>query len=273
MARQRTPPPPPDIPDLPILLQRLNIIRWDVLIIGDGSGTGWSDGCGWAQTVIDRQTRTYKQLKGAADGGSINMAEMMPVIHGLTWFHATLGRERLKEIMPLHVHIVTDSTTTVEHGQQACDLTQMLPKSNTLLWAAVREFQRLGYLIHFYWLERSTTPLNQAADVVASLARRVALSRPDAGISPELRVRAQRAYKAAHDCLQGAPVSPGLPLQMLMGVVHELLNIVGDEPDRLSRQIERTQLLDPATQQPIDASELMPGNDHTFQDGRDSRLR
>jgi ribonuclease HI len=272
MARQRTPPPPPELPDLPALLQRLRIVRWDVLIIGDGSGTGWQDGAGWALTLIDRQTRLFKQLKGAMDGASINVVEMMPIIHGLSWFHAQIGRERLKQITPLHVHVISDSEVTVAHGQQTADLTQMLPKHNTLLWAAVREFQRCGYCLHFYWLGRSTTPLNQAADVVASLARRVALSRQPESLTDDKRLRAQRAIAAGVGALN-SQTNWSLAIPMLLGTIKDLLDILGPEADRLSRDLERVALIDPATQMPINASELMPGNDHTFQDGRDGSIR
>lgn len=234
------------------------------MIIGDGSGTGWQDGCGWAMTVIDRTSRDYKQLKGSADGGSVNMAELMPVMHGITWFHATHGAERFKAgLGNLCVHVVTDSQVTATHGTQAADFTQMLPKSNTIFWAAIREYQRLGYSFRFHWMERSTTPLNQAADVVASMARRVALLKPVDTLTNERRLRAQRAVAAGANALN-SQTSWSLAIPMLISSIRELLDVTGPEADRMAREIERVQLLDPSTQMPINARELMPGDDGTF---------
>ena len=51
---------------------------------------------------------------------------------------------------------------------------------------------------------------------------------------------------------------------MLISSIRELLDVTGPEADRMAREIERVQLLDPSTQMPINARELMPGDDGTF---------
>lgn len=155
------------------ILTALNIREWDLLFIGDGSGSGWEAACGWANVVVDKLTRSYMLFSGAMNCGSVNVAELMPYLHGINHFHATQGRTRLKTRAKFFdVHVITDSKFTAESGRQAADLGQPIPKVHQGLWAAMREFARFGYTFHWHWQERSTTVFNQCCDLVASIARR-----------------------------------------------------------------------------------------------------
>ena len=43
-----------------IRLKHLKIDQWDALIVGDGSGTGWKQGAGWAAVLIDHTSFARK---------------------------------------------------------------------------------------------------------------------------------------------------------------------------------------------------------------------
>jgi len=155
------------------VLERAKIDRWDILIIGDGSGTGWKDACGWAGILIDRAYHMRLLVDGAQNLGSINLAEMMPYLMGLINYHEQQGKRQLKMRSPLQVHIITDSQVTCYHGIAAAKPEEPLPKvSHRALWAGMRELGRMGYRIHYHWAERSTSMLNWASDLIAYLARK-----------------------------------------------------------------------------------------------------
>ena len=157
-----------------------------MLFVGDGSGSGWDGACGWANVLVDRLTREYTLFSGAMNCSSINVAELMPYLHTINWFHAQQGRKRLQSRAKFfQVHIITDSKFTVDSGLAACDPTRPLPTVQQGLWAAMREFSKFGYVFHWHWQERSTSIFNQCCDLVASIARRSVLD-TTAGKQPVL---------------------------------------------------------------------------------------
>lgn len=167
---------PPQVQLLNQLLAKANISSYDALLIGDGSGTGWDDACGWATTLVYRITRSRRLFFGAANQGSVNFAEMLPYLQAMCWLDVTYGRAHLKQLGTLTVHILTDSQVTAYHGTLAANPAMELPRANTALWAAMRQFARQGYLFHYHWMERNASELNQYADLVASQARAKLLS-------------------------------------------------------------------------------------------------
>lgn len=261
MPRQRSSRPAVDpaelIRDVQAVLDRLQIRQWDVLIAGDGSGTGWKDACGWSHIVVDRISRERELFRGACDGSSINLAEMMPTLHGLTWYHNKHGRGHLHRLGTLHVHIITDSKVTTEHGALAVDLNAALPAANLLFWSGVREFKRKGYQIQFHWLERLTTEWNQCADLVASLSRRVVkqtdLWRPDSSLLQKLKQQFDRGCAALEG--QGTIREGLIEVVSALGI---LLDRLGTPAELTARGLEGVQLIDPATQQPIDLQTITP---------------
>lgn len=164
----------PDVELLQALLNRLQIQdnSWDLLLVGDGSGTGWLNGCGWAAALVDKLTRGRRLFFGGMNAGSVNLAEMLPYLQALTWFHATHGASRLKQCGTLLVHILTDSQVIANEGTKAANLSEELPRSRIALWAAMREFRRLGYRLTYHWTPRSSYDLNLVADLISSLCRR-----------------------------------------------------------------------------------------------------
>lgn len=258
MPRQRPATPLPEVsPDIPSLLARCNITRWDVLIVGDGSGTGWKDACGWSHFVIDRLTRQRKLLRGGMDGASVNIAEMMPTLHGLTWYHATIGRDRLQQTGTINVHVITDSQVTAEHGTTAVDLTKPITETNELFWSGVRNWQRRGYIIEFHWLPRSTTDLNKAADLIASMARRAVLN-VDKQLTDEQLTRIRRTYDQALREVANPTANLQGVLSLTLNALQTLLHQVSSDADRVARGIETAQLVDPDSHQPIDLGIITP---------------
>src|SRR5690606_3956202 len=91
------------------ILQKINATNCDMLIVGDGSGPGWQHASGWAATVVCMRHHARRFFYGAMNCGSGNMAELMPYIQTLTWYDTHYGRELLKTLGYLNVHILTDS--------------------------------------------------------------------------------------------------------------------------------------------------------------------
>ncbi len=154
------------------VMQRLGNPKWDIFIVGDGSGSGWEHACGWAATLIDNRERR-RFFYGAADCGSVNFAESMPYGQALTWYDNLFGKDILDEIGYLNVHILTDSQVIANWGNRAMALDGGDPPRKQLaFWAGMRELRRVGYHCVFHWAPRMTTELNWAADLMAGLTRR-----------------------------------------------------------------------------------------------------
>jgi ribonuclease HI len=197
---------------LQAVLDRVRIREWDLLLIGDGSGSGWDGAAGWASTLINRWTRDRFVFFGGANVGSVNFAEMMPYFQALIWYHNHAGKDEVKKRGLLNVHVITDSAVTVNHGAKAAQPGQELPKvPQRALWAGMRELGHMGYCLHWHWAERSTNSLNFLADLIAALARRQILllgqdiSLPDNG---ELAQRAAEALAEVRfvDPVDGEPI-------------------------------------------------------------------
>lgn len=195
---------------LQAILDRANIGDWDVLLIGDGSGTGWDSPAGWASVLIDRRTSGRRTFYGGLNLGSINLAEMMPYFQALCWFHNAHGMERLRERCPLLVHVITDSQVTALHGNRAANRHEDLPKvGQRPLWAAVREFAALGYRIQFHWAERCESGLNYLADLIAALSRRGIMQIDQLATDDALAAKARQAIERVTFCdpATGRPIS------------------------------------------------------------------
>lgn len=163
---------------LQAVLDRLAINQWDLLLVGDGSGSGWAQCCGWAAVLIDRNHLLDRNLYGrrffygAADPGSVNFAESMPYMQAINWYDVQYGRQLLHTKGVLNVHVLTDSQVIANWGNRATQPTTDLPRKAIPAWAAIREYSRLGYHFTMHWAPRMTTELNWAADLIAGLARR-----------------------------------------------------------------------------------------------------
>lgn len=192
------------------MLTKAGITEWDLLIVGDGSGTGWGDACGWASVLIDRRTRNRKLFYGAMNLGSVNLAEMMPYYQALAWFHNNHGKARLKERSPLLVHVITDSQVTALHGNRITNKHEGLPKvAHRALWAGVQEFIALGYRLEFRWARRDTSGLNNLCDLIAGLSRRAIKDTEPSGVEGSANRMADALGRLTFaDPETGRPISP-----------------------------------------------------------------
>lgn len=198
---------------LQTVLDNANITAWDVVLIGDGSGQGWETPNGWACCLIDRETKGRRLFYGATNQGSVNLAELLPYLQSLCWFHNAYGHDRLKSRGTLNVHIITDSNLTAVNGNLSANLSRDLPEGPWRpLWASIREYCRMGYRLTFHWCRRDTSDLNALADLIAGLTRRAVHAVLDSNDEAAIAARAANAVGRLVfvDPVTGEPVSPYL---------------------------------------------------------------
>ena len=154
------------------LLTHLKINTWDTLIIGDGSGTGWKQGAGWASVLIDKYSAARKLFYGAMNTGTITLGELYPYLHAMTWYTDKQGpaRRRKRELQAvgrqMQIHMVTDSQVVATSGNRPESR-----KSHKAIWAAFDMYRQNGYAITFHYVERDRINLNVLVDEVARQSR------------------------------------------------------------------------------------------------------
>lgn len=155
------------------LLNELNIKSWDVLLVGDGSGSGWDIGIGWSCVVIDKHTKSRKLIHGGGSTGTVNIAELMAYVHAMLWYSSHIGKGVRKDYPKklIDVHVITDSKVVANQGGRVA-LRKMDGIANRALWASISDIARQGYKFHWHWVERLTSELNWAADQMAGSARK-----------------------------------------------------------------------------------------------------
>jgi ribonuclease HI len=163
----------PTVPGLQELLDEHEIRDWDVLLVGDGSGSQWEHGCGWACVLVQKITLTPKVFYGGASAGTNYVAELEAYFRPLLWYSEGPGQDLLKRRLrdspasPLgQVHIITDSQLLVRqaNGQAKRD-------KNRPLWAVLDCIASRGYQFHWHWMRREDTALNRWADRQSRLMR------------------------------------------------------------------------------------------------------
>jgi hypothetical protein len=161
----------PENLSLDAILAGMQIEQWDLVLIGDGSGSGWNAACGWCSMLIDRKTRGRRIFHGGMNLGSVNVAESMPYIQAMAWYDA-YQRDKHQQLGSTHVHIITDSQTVAQWLNAASDVTRPIPGgSGTVLGSYIREMCRKGYIFHNHWARRMSNQVNWAADLIAGLSR------------------------------------------------------------------------------------------------------
>ena len=161
------------IMDLRSLLGKLNILNtdWDLLMVGDGSGSKWNNPGGWAVSLIMRMRFTGKivylsPIVGAVNRGPINWLEAMPYWHGLRHhFFDMKGKEQCAS-GGVNVHIVTDSEWTVKAMSG-----ETIPDIHADMRCLFQFYEAKGYRLHWYHLPRESTKVNQLMDQLAACAR------------------------------------------------------------------------------------------------------
>jgi len=147
------------------LAQQLNLPRYDLLLVADGSGNFSYTPCGWYCCSYFKPTGKVTEHIGGASGGTNNYAELMPFIHALWAFDSAWTK--LNKPASFEVACVSDSEVTVRIGNG-----QYAAKANTPLWAAIDGFRRLGYALRWHHVPRNSNPINARADHVAGKVRK-----------------------------------------------------------------------------------------------------
>lgn len=134
-------------------------VEYDLLLIGDGSGSTSDKPCGWWVTAYNRRAgRVYFQA-GATSGGTNNYAEIAPYLQALWHFDTT-------EPTPTKVLIISDSELTIRIGQGRYGR-----KANLGLWAQIDCYREKGYEINWRHVYRNTNRYSKLADKGANVVR------------------------------------------------------------------------------------------------------
>lgn len=150
------------------LLQDLQINHWDALLIGDGSGSGWNIGCGWASTLFDKRTGCRKLFHGATNYGTAMLAELMASYWPLSWYAYHRDQRNLGGLC--QIHVITDNQASVQ--QCAKHRVGELPKACTPFWAMIAQMEQSHkFRIELHWVRRVTLGSAHLADIVAGNAR------------------------------------------------------------------------------------------------------
>jgi ribonuclease HI len=153
------------------VLARLGIAEdgWDVVLLGDGSGSNWNREAGWASVSVERVTMERLVWHGAMNKGTVNFAEMMAYLQPLNWL-ASREEDRRKRggrHRAYRVHVITDSDYCRATGSSA---NRVLAK-NGPLWAVFDVFARQGFVLTWHWIPRDGCGLNGYCDRLSKLAR------------------------------------------------------------------------------------------------------
>ncbi len=147
------------------ILDYFKVVSWDLLLVGDGSGTKWNSGIGigWGCISIEKLSFQRVLWYGAANNGTVNIAEAMAYMMPLLYY---VGQWKTTT-QPRNVHIVTDSSYVAASG----------PKSNlpgqelNSVWDVYRQFARHGVKLHWHWLRRDSIDLNKVVDELSRQSR------------------------------------------------------------------------------------------------------
>lgn len=157
---------------LEALLLRHGVKNWDIVIVGDGSGSSWSREAGWASVSIEKVTMERLVHAGMVNRGTVNLAEMMAYIQPLEWL-ASRESDRKKEkggtTRAFNVHIFTDS----DYCRQTGNSSNRMMTKNAGLWAVFDVFARHGFVLNWHWIPRESCDLNRYCDKLSKMARKL----------------------------------------------------------------------------------------------------
>lgn len=145
---------------------------WDVLIVGDGSGSGaWHQalGIGWASIVTDVFGNRVVQA-GALYDGNVSLAELSAASHGLWHYDATITKKRPRLEKPLRVAVLCDNQQIVAESRLRVE--DQLRTTDGPQWAFFNAILLRGYVATWHQIPRIAVTTNWAADQLASKARK-----------------------------------------------------------------------------------------------------
>lgn len=145
--------------------------NWDLILIGDGSGSKWNNPGGWACAMIVRARRTgdvhyLTPFVGAVSRGPINWLEAMPYWHALRHHFYDMGGKELCAAGGVEVHIVSDSEWVVKSMSGRWNT-----KTHGDMLALFNYFRHQGYRIWWHHYHRDVVKMNSIVDRLAVNAR------------------------------------------------------------------------------------------------------
>jgi ribonuclease HI len=153
------------------VLDRFEIVDWDLILIGDGSGSKWGLPVGWAVTAIAKTKMEREVFYGAMNNATVNIAETMAYLQPLLWYLRRVADERKKGGTTREhvVHIITDSEYVKNVGKRG----HLDFSTNQPLWGVFEFVKRQSIQINWYWAKRDDVALNTYADALSKKARKL----------------------------------------------------------------------------------------------------
>jgi len=147
-------------------LEHFEIPKYDLLLVGDGSGTGWKQGIGWACVLIEGGSYAREVVYGALSAGTVNLAEVWPYYHAMLWYLNGPWKPRRTRTTK-HVYVITDSRIVAAQGNN-----QASRRLYGGVWADFDQWEREKNLkFHFRWLRRARLELNSFVDDLSRRSR------------------------------------------------------------------------------------------------------
>lgn len=154
------------VAELEALTSDLALSDYDLLLVGDGSGTINQKSCGWACVAWEKATQKVTVHNGVISCGTNNFAELFPYVQAL-WYYNQSHKDMLPPAKKFKVQIVSDSEVTVRCGNK-----QYTRKSNACLWAGIEWFENCGlYEINWTHVYRNTNKFSKKCDWLAGETR------------------------------------------------------------------------------------------------------
>lgn len=149
--------------------------EWDILLVGDGSGTGgWTMAGGWACAIIERETDERSVCWAGWSLCDILVAELSAYLQALMQIEALRGKALRRHLgRPIKILIVTDNQAIATQASAALSGRGVGGGTNPI-WAAIRQIvQSTGTSLMFRFAPRRSTMLNVLVDQVAGRLRRI----------------------------------------------------------------------------------------------------
>lgn len=162
--------PPLDARELRRLLKHFKIGNdWEVLIFGDGSGSKWGYGIGFAAISFDRWSSKLRPWYGAMNDGTNNLAEMLAYLAPLMYYasEAIRAKEDGAHYGTMRVRIFTDSQYCRDTGTRGC----AMRGKNFALWDCLASVRHVGVIPTWHWIRRETTAFNSLVDRLSKSSR------------------------------------------------------------------------------------------------------
>lgn len=155
---------------LSVVLEELGIEDYDLLLVGDGSGSSWGKPCGWATVAVEKTSFQRQVFYGSMSQGTSSISELMAYLQPLLWYvDVTKKRRKEQDLRPSikKVHILTDNAYCQKSGEQ----NQLRAKQGSALSVMLNSIAAQGFDIRWHWIRRESVGLNIYTDRLSRAAR------------------------------------------------------------------------------------------------------